>query len=131
MLVPLPILGSWLSNIDITGGALRESETVLHQWDTTMALAFTVLGITSTFFIRLRQRILKVGAVVIVGSIALAMVGHNLWGGLGFFGLLGLFVLMLCFLFTPALIEAKIGHGEQRREAWWHAYQTGQYLTMK
>ena len=87
-----------------------------------MALVFVVLGITSATFIRLRQRVLKVGAVTIVGSIALAMVGNNLWGGLGFFGLLALFLTMLAFLFSPALVEARIGHGEQRGDAWWNVY---------
>jgi lipopolysaccharide export LptBFGC system permease protein LptF len=122
MLVPLPIIGSWLLNIHRVGGLFQSNSAVLYQWDTPMALAFVVLGVTSAVFIRLRKRVLKVGAVTIVGSIALAMVSHNLWGGLGFFGLLGLFLLMLVFLFTPALIESKVGHGEQRGEVWWSAY---------
>jgi len=124
MLVPLPILGSWLFNIEQFGGLFQGNAAALHQWDTTMALAFVVLAVTSATFILLRRRVLKVGAVIIVGSIALAMVGHNLWGGLGFFGLLGLFLLMLIFLFTPAFVESKIGHGEQRGDAWWSAYWT-------
>jgi len=122
MLVPLPIIGSWLFNIEGVDGLFQGTTVALHQWDMPMASAFAMLGVTSLVFIRLRKRVFKVSAVTIVGSIALAMVGHNLWGGLGFFGLLGLFLLMLLFLFTPALIESKVGHGEQGREAWWSAY---------
>ncbi|MBM4433154.1 MAG: hypothetical protein FJ025_04065 [Chloroflexi bacterium] len=122
MLVPLPILGSWLFNIEGAGGLFQGTASALHQWDMPMASAFAMLGVTSAVFIRLRRRVLKVGAVTIVGSIALAMVGHNLWGGLGFFGLLGLFLLMLVFLFTPALIESKVRHDERGTEAWWSAY---------
>lgn len=119
MLVPLPIFGSWLFNIDQLGGLFQSGSLPLHQWDSTMALAFAVLGATSAAFIRLRQRTLKIGAVIIVGTIALAMVANNLSGGLGFFGLLALFVLMPAFLLTPALVEARIGHGEPA-DAWWH-----------
>jgi hypothetical protein len=122
MLVPLPIFGSWLFNIEQLGGLFQGTTAALHQWDITMALAFAMLGVTSAVFIRLRQRVLKVGAVTIVGSIALAMVGNNLSGGLGFFGLVGLFLLMLVFLFIPALVESRVGHGEQRGEEWWHTH---------
>ena len=119
MLVPLPIVGCWLFNIEQAGSLFQGSEVMLHQWDMPMALALVVLGITSATFIRLRQRALKVGALVTVGSIALTMVAHNLWGSLGFFGLLAFALFMLIFLFTPALLEAGIGHGEQKRETWW------------
>lgn len=124
MLVPLPILGSWLYNIELAGGLFRLGLNAPHQWDTTMALAFAVLGATSAAFIRLRQRVLKIGAVVVVGTIALAMVAQNLRGGLSFAALLVLFILMPLFLFLPALLEARLGHGEQRDESWW-AYLPG------
>ena len=131
MLVPLPIIGSWLFRIEQAGGLFQGPAAALHLWDAAMASAFIVLGITSALFIRLRQRVLKVGAVIAVGSVALVMLCHNLWGGLGFFGLSGLLVFMIAFLFTPALIEAKVGHGEQRGDAWWNAYLPEHSTTTK
>ena len=122
MLVPLPIFGSWLFNIEQASGLFQSIDASLHLWDTPMALAFAVLGITAAAFIRLRQRVLKVGAVIVVGSIALAMVGHNLWGELGFFGLVALFLFMLAFLFTPALVEARVGHGDEKLGTIWNTY---------
>ncbi len=119
MLVPLPILGSWLFNIEQMGGLFQGTGTALHQWDTSMALVLTVLGVTSAAFIRLRQRVLKVGAVVTIGVIAGTIAAHNLWGHLGFLGLLGMSVLSLLFLLSPALLESRIGHGEPKGEAWW------------
>lgn len=113
MLVPLPILGSWLFNIEQVGSLFQGTGAALHQWDTAMALALIVLGVASAIFVRLRQRVLKVGALITVGSISLAVVGHNFWGDLGLFGLLTMSLFMLVFLLIPALVEARIGHGEE------------------
>jgi hypothetical protein len=118
MLVPLPIVGGWLLNVE-RAGLFQGSVEAIYLSDMLMALALITLGVTSAAFIRLRQRVLKVGALVSLGSIALAMVGHNLWGNLGFFGLLAMSSFLLVFLLSPALLEAKIGHGEKKGEAWW------------
>jgi len=117
MLVPVPILGSWLFNIEQVGGLFQGTGAALHQWDMSMAVACAMLGVTSATFIRLRQRTLKIGALITVGSIVLTAVVHNLWGVAGFFSSTAIFLLMLVFLFIPALVEAKIGHGEQREDA--------------
>lgn len=119
MLVPLPIVGGWLLSLEQAGGLLSESVKELHLSDTSMAQALVTLGATSAAFILLRQRVLKVGALLSIGSIALAMVAHNLWGNQGFLSLLATSLLLLLFLLSPALIEAKMGHGEQKEEAWW------------
>lgn len=130
MLVPLPIFGSWLFSIEQAGSLFQGTGAMLQQWDAPMALALVLLGVTSATFIRLRQRVLKVGALITVGSSSLAMVGHNFWGDLGLFGLLAMSFLMLVFLLIPALIESRIGHGEQRGEAWWAGDWVGRPSTI-
>jgi hypothetical protein len=130
MLVPLPIFGSWLFSIEQAGSLFQGTGVMLQQWDAPMALALVLLGVTSATFIRLRQRVLKVGALMTVGSSSLAMVGHNFWGDLGLFGLLAISFLMLVFLLIPALIETRIGHGEQRGEAWWAGDWVGRPSTI-
>ncbi len=119
MLVPLPVVGGWLLSLEQAGGLFQGSMTALHLSDIPMALALIALAVTSAVFIRLRQRVLKFGALLTIGSIAMAMVAHNLWGSQGFLGLLLTSFLLLLFLLSPALLEAKIGHGEQRGELWW------------
>lgn len=119
MLVPLPIVGGWLLSLEQAGGLIRGSAELLHLSDTSMAQALVTLGITSAAFILLRQRVLKVGALVSIGSIALAIVAHNLWGNQGFLSLLAISLLLLLFLLSPAIIEAKMRHDEQKGEAWW------------
>ena len=119
MLLPLPVIGCWLFNMQQVGGLFQSDRAVLHQWDIPMVLALVMLGITSAVFIRLRQRVLKAGAVITFGSVALVMVAHNLWGDLGFFGLIAFALVMLIFLFLPALLEVIVGHGEDEIEVWW------------
>ena len=119
MLVPLPIVGGWLLNLEQAGGLLKGSVEALHFEDMSMALALIMLGVTSAAFILLRQRVLKVGALFSIGSIALAMIAHNLWGNQGFLGFLATSLLLLLLLLSPALLKAKMHHGEQNGEAWW------------
>jgi len=119
MLVPLPIFGGWLLNLENGGGLLRGGAEVIHESDMAMAGALIALTVTSAAFIRLRQRVMKIGALIAIGIIALAVAAHGLWGGLGFFGLLAVALLLVAFLLSPALLEAKVGHGERKGEMWW------------
>jgi hypothetical protein len=119
MLVPLPILGSWLFNVEQLGSLFQASRLELYQWDALMASVLILLAAASAIFIRLRKRILKAGALIILGVIAGTIAGHILWGDPGFLGLLASAFLMLLFLLGPALLEAKIGHGELKGETWW------------
>ena len=119
MLVPLPILGGWFFNIAQVGGLFQSSGPAIYQWDSAMPLVLMVLGGASASFIRLRQRGLKAWALVTISVIAGTTAGHNLWGDLGFFGLLMISLLLLIFLLSPAVLEARIGHGESKGEAWW------------
>jgi hypothetical protein len=119
MLAPLPILGGWLVNVEQVGGIFRVSGTAaLFQWDISLAWVFAVLAVTTATFVRLRQRILKAGAVVIVGVIASTIAGHGLWGDLGVFGLLAIAVISLLFLLAPALLETRF-RKEHQGDAWW------------
>ena len=119
MLVPLPIFGSWLFNIEQLGGLFQASRLEFYQWDIMMFSVLMLLAVASAIFIRLRKRILKAGALVTLGVIAGTVAGHIIWGNLGFLGLVASASLILLLLLSPALIEAKIGHGELKGEKWW------------
>jgi hypothetical protein len=119
MLVPLPVVGGWLLNLEGAGGLFQRDMAGLHQLDGPMALALICLAATSAVFIRLRQRVLRFVALLAIGTVAVATVGHYFGGSSSFFGLLLTSLLLSAFLLSPALLEAKVGHGEQREEAWW------------
>lgn len=122
MLAPLPIIAAWLFNIEELGGVFR-TDAALQQWDAAMSLAFGVMGLSAAFFIRFRRRLFKISAVVMIGSIALTMVVHNIWGRISFLGLLAFFVLMMVFLLAPFLVEKRVGHGDEKAAAWWATYE--------
>jgi len=129
MLIPLPILGCWLYNVEQSGNVLINSGVVIHQWDGIMAFALLILGITSLVFIRLRQRIIKFLALVILSSITFTIVAHNLWGDIGFFSVIALAIFMLLYLLIPALVESRVGHGEKGSDNWWQDIQIDYHST--
>lgn len=122
MLVPLPIIGSWLFFLQRAGGLNDSSMPWTHLWDNSMAMAFLALAAASAGFIRLRRRAWKLAAVVLVGSTALVALGPVLWGGHSLLQLAVFFFVMVLFLLSPALVEARVGHGEPGEAAWWNRY---------
>jgi hypothetical protein len=131
MLVPLPILASWIFNVEQMGGLFQLGNIALYQWDIPMASVLTLLGAAAAIFIRLRKRILKTGALITLGVIAGTIAGHTLWGYPGFLGLLAGASLILLFLLWPALLEARIGHGELKEKTWWSAEWAKHPTTIK
>jgi len=104
MLVPLPIVGAWLYNVNRVGGLLGATPSLVHSWDTSLAYVFTVLAAAALVFIRLRQRIWKAAAVITIGVIASSYLVRDFWE-VGFFSLLIIAVALLIFLLLPALLE--------------------------
>lgn len=122
MIVPLPIIGSWLFFLGKAGGLVQSDLPPLHLWDESMAMAFLALAAGSATFVRIRKRPWKVIALVLIASTTLVAVGPNLWGAHGFLQLSLFFLLMVVFLLSPALVESKVGHGEGEDDVWWNEY---------
>ncbi len=117
LLLPLPLVGGWLVETEPVGGIFGGAPALLQQWDAALGLAFVVLASASVIFIRLRQRTLKAGVIMVVGAAARVIAGPNPWGGSGL-GLFVVFLLSLGFLFAPAVIDARLGHGGPGVDAW-------------
>jgi hypothetical protein len=117
MLVPLPVISSWLFNIEQAGGLFQAHTAALYEWDISMGILLLVLGGSSAVFIRLRQRALKIIAILTMGAIGAMVVAGNFLPHLGFLGLLISLVVSLLALISPILIEARIGHGEVNNDA--------------
>jgi hypothetical protein len=82
-----------------------------------MGVLLVVLGGSSAIFIRLRQRALKIIAILTMGAVGAVVVSGNFLPHLGFLGLLISLVVSLLALISPILIEARIGHGEVNNDA--------------
>lgn len=119
MLIPVPVFSSWLIYTSQVGDAVFMAETAMYQWDIAMASVLLALGITTAVFIRLRQRILKAGAVIIIGPISGGIIAHYFWGNIGLFGALAIALVTLLFIISPAILEATIGQGKTKKEIWW------------
>jgi len=99
MLLPLPVVGLWL--VTVVPTAARGDR-------------FGLLGATTALFVRLRQRALKVAAVIAVGILGGALAARTLWGGLGLFRTLAVAFCLFLFLTVPLLLRALLGHGAHK-----------------
>jgi hypothetical protein len=117
MLLPLPVLGIWLISVSQTAGflqdALRSLETRFTKWDSAMAYFFVLLGITTALFVRVRQRAVKVVAVIAVGIIGGAAAASSIWGQFGLLRIITVAVCLFLFLTIPLLLRALLGRDQQ------------------
>jgi hypothetical protein len=115
MLLPLPVVGLWLITVAPPAGGLvdvlRGLQARFSRWDSAMGYLFALLGIATVLFVRLRQRVLKVAAVIAVGIIGGAAAARTLWGDLGLFRTLAIALCLFLFLTVPLLLRALLGHG--------------------
>jgi len=118
MLTPLPIMASWLFILDRAGGLFWGDLSAFQQWNASMALVLGMLAIASATFIRLRKRVLKGIALITLACISMTIIGNILWENQGFAGFLGIAVLSLIFLISPAILEVRASHREAGSEAW-------------
>lgn len=118
MLLPLPVVGLWLITVASSPGVVADAlpglEARFSQWDTSMGYLFALLGFTTALFVRLRQRALKVAAVIAVGIIGGALAARTLWGDLGLFRTLAVAFFLLLFLIVPLLLRTMVGPGGRK-----------------
>jgi len=109
MLLPMPIVLTWVLMLGLTIDA--DSNFFIWRFSMTapyMALSFLALAVMSATFIRVKQRRVKIAALVTpeVGIfILLALTSEN---SFGFLGWLLLTIGSLAFLLTPRLLEYRL-----------------------
>jgi hypothetical protein len=109
LLLPLPITGIWVFNVERLSPLLSGLSTDPHRWDAAMAAVFLVLAVVSALIVRLRQRVLKVGALLGIGGIGAAAVAHSIWGELSLVAVIAVGLLVLGFAWSPALLRSRRG----------------------
>jgi hypothetical protein len=113
MLLPLPVLGPWISEIARLGARFLSADPAVYRWDRAMAAAFLFLGLGSALFVRLRRRSARVLFLAAMG------LGSTLWVGSALLETSPLLTLRLLVglplgtLLAPALLERILGHGEE------------------
>ncbi len=107
LLLPLPITGIWVFNVERLYPLLAGLGADPHRWDAAMAAVFLVLAAVSALVVRLRQRVLKVGALLGIGGLGAAAVAHSIWGELSLLALVAVGLLVLGFAWSPVLLKAR------------------------
>ena len=107
MLLPMPIMGIWVFNVERLSPLLPSVGSNPSRWDAAMALVFLVLAAASALFVRLRQRAFKVGALFAIAGIGAAVVARSIWSELGLAALGAVGLLVLGFAWSPVLLRSR------------------------
>ena len=113
MLLPVPIILGWFLVTWTGEGFNASSVKQLQNFAPGIGASFLTLGATVAIFVRLRQRPLKVAALLISGLLTLVMVAHYAEGNLSLTAFLVLTLLMLSLFLIPLLMERKIRYANE------------------
>jgi hypothetical protein len=121
ILLPLPVLGIWALTVESTGDSLfrlfQSEISRFGRWDSAMAFFCLFLGITSALFVRLRQRVLKAGAILVIGIVGGVLVVRSFWTDIGILQLFAVSVGLFLFLTLPYLLHSLFAHSPLQKEA--------------
>ena len=109
MLLPVPIVLGWTLVIVMGNGLLGFEQ--IYEAAPWIALSFVVLAVTVMTFIRIKQRWIKTGTLLVPEALVLLMVSLGIKNAISFWGWLFIILLSLLFLLLPALLEHKIRQG--------------------
>ena len=105
MLLPMPIIIGWFLAVSpdwkITTTSL-ERANIMAPW---IGLSFLALGLTIAAFIRIRQRWLRIGLLVLSGIITLSLVVHYAYGQINTPMFVGLMLVMSGVFLVPLVLE--------------------------
>jgi hypothetical protein len=105
MLMPVPITAAWFL---VVGHDWKLGIDYLRYFGPSIGLSFLIMAISVAFFIRLRQRVLKMTMLLISAFLALTLVLYYAQGRLGLPAFIILLVLILGLFITPAILEHRI-----------------------
>ena len=114
MLLPVPVIASWLITLGVEGQLPRFNLERLYEFAPWLGLSFLALGISVAFFVRLRQRWLKVVALIVSGLLTLTLVGCYAGDKLGLLVFLSIILVAFGLFLIPALFDRRIRYGRQR-----------------
>ena len=117
MLLPIPImlgwiLALWMLALQHQNGFLSHEQ--LYEFAPLIALSFAVLALTVATFIRVRQRWIKVGVLLTLEILVLAIMALSGKSSINPAGWLVLVLLSVILLLGPALLERKIKQADEK-----------------
>ena len=116
-LLPVPIALSWFLVVRPEIGFSEQTVQRVQDFSPWIGLSLLVLAATVAIFIRLKERRLRVAALITSGLLILSMVLYYAGGRLGIATIFILVVLMLSFLLGPALLERRLRRNKRSTSA--------------
>jgi hypothetical protein len=113
MTLPVPITIGWFLAAGHEGEFLKVNLEYVGYFASGIGLTFLALAATTIAFIRLRQRWLRGVLLLLSGFLSLVMVTFYSEGRIGLPLLLGLTILMLIMLLSPAVVDRRIRRHRQ------------------
>lgn len=107
MVLPLPVLASWLLVLASRGVLISLPDPALHDADGIIALALLALALGSGCFVRLRPRRLKVAALLATAFPSCIIIAQSSPQDMSTWGLATVALLILTFLLSPALLQTR------------------------
>ena len=105
-LLPVPIVVAWLLVLYLKYDIIKSE--LLYSTSPWISLSFIILSFTVFFFIRMRQRWVKAGTLLMPEILLLLLVIFTGEGVINFWGALAVICIALAVLFSPAVIERRI-----------------------
>ena len=114
MLLPIPIIIGWFLAVSPGARFTEYSLQRLYYFAPWIGLSFFILALTIATFIRLRQRWLRIGLLVISGLLTLMLIAYYTNGRLNTPTFLGLILVMWGVFLVPPLLERWLRNGRLR-----------------
>jgi hypothetical protein len=114
MLMPIPIIIGWFLAVSPGARFTEYSLQRINYFAPWIGLSFLVLALTIAAFIRLRQRWLRIGLLVISGLLTLTLVVYYTSGRLNTLTFAGLILVMWGIFLVPPLLERRLRSGRLR-----------------
>ncbi len=111
MLLPAPVIAGWVLTLIPEAGLTEQTLGRVYFFAPWVGLSFFILALTIVAFIRLRQRWLRIGLLIISGLFTLTVVAYYAGGRLTLPAFLGLVLVTWGLFLVPPLLERWLRKG--------------------
>jgi hypothetical protein len=108
MMLPVPIVIAWFFTVGDEGNVLNINLNNVEYYKTGIALTFLALAGTTIAFLRMRKRWMRGVLLILSGFLTLVTITFYSEGRIGLPLFLGLTLIMLILLLSPAIVDRKI-----------------------
>ncbi len=111
--LPFPFIGAWLVFLQGHGGFPAYYTRQFQETDMYTAMGLLALAVTTAIFCLMRQRVLRIGLLLIAIPVIFALVWFGYQSGASPLSLVAMSVVCLAFLLSPYFLESKIEYEDE------------------